>query len=202
MNFNNLNMKGYTILFLGASIVFTLSFLSCKYEHQKVVKYDNVSFKLEKYRDEQNGFSIEYPVDWKRVDGNQDIVFAVKMINDSSDQSFQNTIHITKLADLKNSSVNLNDVVEASIKDMANSFEGFRVTKKGSLNINNNSAANVQCDFQANNEAITSLIYFVQTSNNIYLIGLSGKSNGFGKYEEIYKYIAKTFISGPVNNFV
>ena len=188
-------MNGYVNLFWGVLIVFALSFYSCKNERKKVVKYDDVSIQLEKYQNEQHGFSIEYPGDWQNVGGNQDVVFAVTMIKDSTDKSFQNTIHITKLVDLKNSSVVLNDIVTASIEDMSNSFEGFQVTKNESLNINNNPATKIQCDFKANNEAITTLLYFVQTSNNIYLIGLSGLSDEFTKYQEVYEYIAKTFNS-------
>ncbi len=180
-------------LFLYILIVVVLSFYSCKNERKKVVKYGAISIQLEKYQNKEYGFSIEYPVEWQNLRSNQNVIFAVKMIKDSLDKSFQNTIHITSLLDSNDTQVVLNDIVKASINDMSNSFEDFQLLTNEVLDINNLPVIKIKCTFLSNNDSITTILYFVKTSNNVYLIGLSGLSNEFTKYEKIYEYIAKSF---------
>lgn len=184
---NNVN------LFFKILIVFALFFYSCKNETKKVIKYNNVSVELEKYQSPEYGISIQYPVEWENIGGNQDVIFAVKMVKDSLDKSVQNAIHITKLTESNDPSAVLGDVVKASINDMTSSFEKFQMVASEEFIINNLPTVKIKCNFFAGNESVTTLLYFVKTPKSIYLIGLSSPSAKFPQYEEIYEYIAKTF---------
>ena len=183
------------ILHLLISILILTSslFYSCKTEKRKIIKDGNISLELEKYKDSENNFSIEYPISWIRIKGNEDVIFIVKMANDSLNNSFKNTIHITKIVDKKDALPNLTDIAKENINDMSNSFVNFQVIKSKNLEINNNSAIKVKCTFDAHKTSITSLLYFIKTADRIYLVGLSSLTSKFNKYEKAYEYIAKTF---------
>lgn len=187
---NNKIMKIFNLLL---SILITIIFYACQIENKKVIKDDNISIQMNTYQNNEYGFFIEYPKEWKILKGNEDVIFAVKMITDSLDNSFQNAIHITSLLSLKHTQFNLNDVVEASIKDMTNTFKKFKIIQKKETNINGLKAIKLKCSFISNKENITTLLYFVKTSDNIYLIGLSSTSDKFINYKKVYEYIAASF---------
>ncbi len=76
---------------------------------------------------------------------------------------------------------------------MSNTFEEFKVVTNEKVNINELPAIKLKCSFVSNKESITTLLYFIKTSNNVYLIGLSSASGKFTEYEKVYEYIAKSF---------
>lgn len=180
-------------LFLSSLIILSIIFYACKNERKKVIKDGNINIQVDKYKNNKYGFSIEYPTEWQILKENQDVVFAVKMITDSLDNSFQNAIHITNLIDSNNTQVNLSDIVQASVNDMSNTFEKFKVVTNEKVNINELPAIKLKCSFVSNKESITTLLYFIKTSNNVYLVGLSSASGKFTEYNKVYEYIAKSF---------
>jgi hypothetical protein len=184
-------MKSNLNLFIGLLSLFVLS--NCKVDHNRIIKYKDVSIKIEEYKNAQYSFSIDYPADWDIVPGNKDIILALQMSNADSTKLNQNAFHITNLIDVENNNDALNDVVQAGINDLSNSFESFQLIKKESIKINNCPTTVLKCSFMANNMSFTSLLYIIQTPKNILQIGFSSLSNDFTKYEKHYEYIAHSF---------
>jgi hypothetical protein len=174
------------LIYWGLSCLMFL--YSCKSEHKRIVKYEDVNLELTSYRDSIFNFSIEYPSEWKLIGPNEEVIFAVKKADDS-----QKFIHITLLMDTITNSVILSKIVEENYKDLSTTFDNFTVEEVKDLAVNKNTAIKVKCFFDANSTTIQSLLYFIKTSKRVYLVALSSNSNEFSKYEKIYEYIANTF---------
>lgn len=153
-----------------------------------MLKNDDISLSLISYHDENLNFSIDYPEKWEIIDPNEDIAFAVKKADDS-----QKFIHITVLDDSVNDEVNLRKIVEENYKELADTFDNFIVDEVVDLHVNKNSAIKLKVKFDADSTTLQSLLYFIKTSNRVYLLALTSNSVEFFYYEKIYEYIANTF---------
>jgi len=174
------------------TVLILLSY-GCKPERQKIIKYKDVKVQLERYENKEHNITIEYPANWKRAEGNQDIIFIVQMLNSVSDNGFPNTIHITSLFNSTDTIIALDDLVKASIEDMSGSLKNFHLDIHEEIDINNHPAIRIKCTFSSGDNSISTLLYYVQLPHNVYLVGLSGISSKYAKYEKTYEYIAKTF---------
>lgn len=187
-------MKGYSLL---SGIFFSLFFFNCQIQMEKkrTIEDGLLSVELEEYQSKEYKFSIDYPKEWRILNGNEDVIFVAKMVRDSLNRNFQNTIHITKLLENNSSEVSLNDIVEANINDMVNSFDDFKIITKEETFINQFPAIRAKCQFSANGVNIMTIMYFVKAKDYVYLIGLSESSNNLTNYEMVYDFIANSFRS-------
>ena len=174
-------------------IILTLLNYGCKPERHKIIKYKDVKMELERYENKEHNITIEYPKNWKKVDGNQDIIFIVQMLKSDSDNKFPNTIHITSLFNATDTRIILDDLVKASTEDMFGSLKNFHLASQEEVDINNHRAIKIKCTFTSGDNSISTLLYYVQLPQNVYLVGLSGLSSKYADYEKAYEYIAKTF---------
>ena len=143
----------------------------------------------EKYTNIENGYSIEYPSNWKKSDvPHLDLVlFAPTEKNDKTHAS------LNVFSEKIGAEISLEYFFSESTNNLTSALKDVKIEKTGTTLFNGISAKWIQYTHTMQGIKLRVLQYFIVSGKTIYLITFSDSDEDFEKYHSDSEQIANTF---------
>ncbi len=145
---------------------------------------------LEKYTNTANGYSLEYPSDWKKNDVPQlDLVlFAPYKEKDDKPLASMNVI-----SEKVGNGINLEQFYSQSATNLSTALKEVNVEKTGTTMLNGTPSKWMQYTHVMQGVKFTVIQYFIVSNETIYLITFSASKDEFEQYRPDFERIANSF---------
>jgi hypothetical protein len=149
---------------------------------------------LEKYINEEKGYSIEYPKDWQKQEiPRLDIVLLSPPKNAESQSHATMNLVSEKIGD----QVSLDHFYTQSIQHLKNELKEVNIEKSGDVNIHGLPSKWIQYSHKMMDTNFRVLQYFLVANGNIYLMTFSAMGENFDHFRPTYESIANSFRELP-----
>jgi hypothetical protein len=153
---------------------------------------------LETFKNEEKGYSVEYPSDWKKSDVPQlDLVlFAPTKDHESTPHASMNIV-----SEKVGSAVSLEQFYTESAANLSSALKEVHVEKSGSSTLNGTPSKWTLYTHVMQGVKFRVLQYFVVANDSIYLMTFSTAADDFDGYKGEFEKIANSFkITAPSNS--
>lgn len=149
---------------------------------------------VEKYINEEKGYSIEYPKNWQKQEiPRLDIV----LLSPSKNAESQTHATMNLVSETVGDKVTLDQFYNESIKHLTNELQEVKIEKSGDLYIHGIPSKWIQYSHKMVDSNFRVLQYFLVSQGNIYLITFSAIADDFDHFYPIYQKIAASFRELP-----
>lgn len=145
---------------------------------------------LEKYTNQDNGYTIEYPSDWKKNEVPQlDLVlFSPSKGNDETAHASLNIV-----SEKVGSEINLDKFYSESASNLASALKDVQIEKTGLIELNGTPSKWMLYTHIMQGFKFQVLQYFVVANDTIFLITFSSQAAHFDLYRQDFENIANSF---------
>ncbi|MBA3815888.1 MAG: hypothetical protein H0X29_05095 [Parachlamydiaceae bacterium] len=149
---------------------------------------------MEKYINEEKGYSIEYPKDWQKQEiPRLDIV----LLSPTRNAESQTHANMNLVSEAVGEKVTLDQFYDESVKHLTAELVDVKVEKTGDLNIHGIPSKWIQYKHRMIDNNFGVLQYFMVAEGNIYLITFSGVTEDFEHFLTAFEKIAASFKELP-----
>lgn len=151
---------------------------------------------LEKYTNTEKGYTIEYPLDWKKSDIPQlDIVlFAPSRGNDQKAHASMNIV-----SEKVGKGISLDQFYSESAANLTSALKDVQVEKNGSAQLNSTTSKWMLYTHIMQGVKFRVLQYYIVANETIYLITFSTTATDFDGYRQDFENIVNSFkIVAPI----
>lgn len=149
---------------------------------------------LEKYINEEKGYSIEYPKDWQKQEiPRLDIV----LLSPPKSEEAQTHATMNLVSETIGDTINLDQFYNESVKHLTKELKEAKIEKTGDLNIHGVPSKWIQYSHQMMDTNFRVLQYFLVAHGNVYLITFSAIADDFDHFNPTYQKIAASFQELP-----
>lgn len=149
---------------------------------------------LEKYINEEKGYSIEYPKNWQKQEiPRLDLV----LLSPPKDAESQTHATMNLVSETVGDKVSLDQFYNESVKHLTTELQEVKLEKSGDLNIHGIPSKWVQYSHRMVDSNFRVLQYFLVAQGNIYLITFSAIADDFDHFYPICQKIAASFRELP-----
>lgn len=149
---------------------------------------------LERYVNEEKGYSIEYPKNWHKQDMPRLDIVLLSPPQSSAPQA-RATMNI--VSETLEGDITLNQFYNSSVQHLTNELKEIKVENSGDLNIHGIPSKWIEYSHKMMETNFRVLQYFLVVKNNIFLMTFSAVSEDFDHFLPIYKNIAASFKELP-----
>lgn len=147
------------------------------------------SLKLETYTNAEKGYSIDYPIEWKKNDVPQlDLVLLAPSEKDERAHASMNIV-----SEKVGPEINLERFYNESANNLSSALKDVKVDKSGTASLNGTQSKWIQYTHVMQGVTFKVLQYFVVANDTIYLLTFSAAEPDFDKYRAEFEQIVNTF---------
>lgn len=149
---------------------------------------------LEKYVNEEKGYSIEYPKDWHKQEiPRLDIV----LLSPPKDAESQSHATMNLVSENVGEKVTLDQFYAESVKHLTAELQEVKIEKTGDLTIHGVPSKWIEYSHKMVDTHFRVLQYFLIAQENIYLMTFSATTEDFEHFRSTYESIATSFRELP-----